>query len=157
MTRLTGFADGITYTPSMAIARSTTGVIAADSATLLDANIDPTIALNCFGYDTIFVGVTIVAGSSPTATIEPLFRDADAADGARWKRRLVGAAPGVTLGAAASQTTGALASDSDCVEIRVFGEPSVFLRISAVTNSGSTTGLSILVRPGQVRAMPRKR
>lgn len=133
------------------IVRSASAVIAADSATLTDANIPPAQALDCSGYDTILVGVEITAGSSPTMTIEALFRDADAADGSRWARYLLGAAPGVTLASLAAETTGALAPNIQWVELRVFGHPLVFLRITAVANSGSTTAWKILARPGRVR------
>ena len=131
--------------------RSASAVIAADSATLTDVNIDPTVALNCWGYDTIFVGVEITGGASPTMTIEPLFRDADATDGSRWRRLLVGALNGVTLGAATVATTGALAPDLTSSEIRVFGHTSVYLRITAVANAGSTTAWKIVAKPGVTR------
>jgi hypothetical protein len=133
------------------VARSATAVIAADNSTLTDANIPPAQGLDCSGYDTIFVGVEITAGSSPTMTLEALFRDADAADGARWGRYLLGSAPGVTDGSLAAETTGALASNTQWAELRVYGHPLVFLRVTAVANSGSTTSWKILARPGQVR------
>lgn len=157
MARLVGFAEGITLASSLAVARETSGIIAIDSATLTDANIDPTLGLNCWAWDTIWVGVEITLGTNPTATIEPLFRDADAPDGSRWKRRLMGAAPGVTPAVATSQSSGALGANSDLVEFRVAGSPLVYLRVSAVTNATSTTGLKILVAPGAVRESPRRR
>ncbi len=126
-------------------ARTIAGAIAADSGTLTDANIPVAGAIDCTGFDTIFVGVEIAAGSSPTATIEALFRDADAADGSRWTRALLGARDGVTLGALAVEDTGALASLT-MVELHVFGRPLVFLRVKAVTNSGSTTNIASLNR-----------
>lgn len=131
--------------------RSISGVIAADSTTLTDANIVPTQALDCRGYETIWVGVEIAGGSSPTATLEVLVRDEDAADGARWKRLLVGAPDGVNLTAAASQKTSALDGTS-LYEVRVAGRDKVFLRVDAVTNSGSTTSMKILAMPGKPSA-----
>lgn len=135
----------------VAAVRATSAVIAADSATLTDANIPPASALDCTGYDTIFVSCDITAGSSPTLTVEPLFRDADAADGSRWRRLRVGVPEGVTLASAAIQSTGAMAPQADMVEIKVFGHRQVFLRVSAVANAGSTTAWSILVMPGRRR------
>lgn len=156
MARLTGFADGITITPSWAIVRAVGGVIAADNTSLIDANIAPASGLDCGGYDTILVAAEITAGTNPTATIEPLFRDQDAVDGSRWKRPLLGAPPGVTLGAVAAQMSTAL-GPLDVYEFRVFGHPLIFLRINAVTNSGSTTNINILVRGGVSRPIPRRR
>jgi hypothetical protein len=144
-------SSGALRTGETVIARSATAVIAADNSTLTDANIPAAEAIDCTGLDTILVGVEITAGTNPTMTIEALLRDADAADGSRWGRYLLGAAPGVTLGALASETTGALASNTQWAELRVFGHPAVFLRITAVTNSGSTTAWKILARPGAVR------
>lgn len=134
-------------------ARTIAGAIAIDNATLTDANIPATDglgAIDCTGFDTIFVGVEIVAGTNPTATIEALFRDADAADGSRWTRALLGARDGVTLAALAVEDTGALAPLT-MVELRVYGRPVVFLRVKAVTNSASTTSMKILVMGGKTR------
>lgn len=157
MARPIGFAEGSSYAHSMCVAREATGVIAADNASLTDANIPLAGAIDCSGYDTIFVGVEIVAGSSPTMTVEPLFRDTDGPDGFRWRRRLVGAPPGITVaGSLASQSTGALAPGGGLVELRVDGSPAVFLRTSAVANATSTTSWKILVSPGAVRARPRR-
>lgn len=139
-------------TSQVTAARTISGVIAADSATLSDANYPVADALDCAGFDSIFVGVEITGGSSPTCTIEPLFRDGDAADQSRWTRLLMGSPPGVTLGAAAGQSTGAL-SNLQMAEIFVFGRV-VYLRRSAVTNSGSTTAMTILAIPGRVREKP---
>lgn len=136
---------------TVGIARSTTGgVIAADSATLTDANIPPAQGISCSAFDTILVGVEIDAGTNPTATIEALVRDEEAADGSRWKRLLLGAPDGVTLSALANETTGALTGTS-FAELRVYGRQLVFLRITAVTNATSTTGMRILVAPGRRR------
>lgn len=128
------------------LARSISGVIAADSATLTDANFPVASALDCTGFQSIFVGVEIAGGAAPTATVEALIRDADAADGSRWKRIAT------TPSAPAVQTTGALPS-GEFMELRVDGRL-VFLRVSAVTNSGSTTNLNILAFPGIPRIPP---
>lgn len=156
MARSTGFAAGLTVTPTWAIARAVSGPIAADNTTLTDANIAPAGGIDCGGYDTILVAVEIAGGSSPTATLEPLFRDQDAADGNRWKRPLLGAPPGVTLAAVAAQASTAL-GPLDVYEFRVFGHPLIFLRVSAVTNSGSTTNLNIMARGGQIRPIAQRR
>jgi len=131
--------------------RAIAGIIAADSATLTDANIPPASGIDCSGLETVLVGVEIAVPGTGTMTIEALFYDADQADGARWSRYLLGAAPGVTLGALAGETTGALANGSQYAELRVFGHSKVFFRITAVANSGGTTSSKILGRPGRVR------
>lgn len=136
-------------------ARAIAGVIAADSGTLTDANIDPTKAIDCSGFETIFVGVEIAAGANPTATIEALTRDPDAADGSRWKRLLLGAPPGVTLSALANENTGAL-DGTALAELRVHGRSQVFLRVTAVTNAGGTTSMTILAMPGRPRIAPNR-
>ena len=145
--RKTTFASGRVY-----VARSVTGAIAAENSTLSDANYDPATGLDCFGYDTIFVGVEITAGTSPTITIEPLFRDSsDATDNVRWFRIKCGVTDGVTPASIANLTTGALATNADFVELKVFGCRNVFLRASAVANATSTTAWKVLVMPGKVR------
>jgi len=145
-------ARSILLTPGqVSVLRAGAGAIAADNTTLTDANVPPASAVDCWLYDTIFVGVEITAGTSPTMTIEPLFRDSGAADGARWRRLLIGANPGVTLASAAIQSTGALAPDLTMYEIQVFGCRSVFFRISAVANATNTTAWSILGFPGRAR------
>lgn len=136
---------------ALAAVRSAATIIAADSATLTDANIDPLVAVDCTGLESIFVGCEITGGTNPTMTVEPLFRDAEAADGSRWRRISLGALPGVTLAAAADPTTGAMAPGGSLVELRVFGWNKVFLRISAVANATSTTAWKILAMPGRRR------
>jgi hypothetical protein len=141
---------GLSATQLSAV-RTVAGVIAADSSTLTDANIPPASALDCRGFKTVWLGVEIAGGVSPTATLEVLVRDADAADGSRWKKLLVGSAPGVTLAAAASQKTSALDGTS-LVEVRVDGRSAVFFRIDVVTNPGSTTSITILAMGGEPRS-----
>jgi hypothetical protein len=150
MSRPTGFS-----TPgTIVVLRSAASVIVADSSTLTDANIDPTLAVSCFGLESIFVGVEITGGSSPTMTFEPLFRDVEAADGSRWRRRLLGALPGVTLASASAATTGTLSADLSMVELRVFGAEKVFFRCTAVTNDTNTTAWKLLGMPGRYIASP---
>lgn len=150
MARVAALGYGITLADAFGVARDISGVIAADSATLTDANFPAASAFACSGLDTIIVAVEITAGTNPTATIEALFRDSEAPDGQRWVRILLGAAPGVTATALAAPTTGALLN-GQAAELRVFGHPKVFLRVSAVTNATSTTNMKILVKPGAVR------
>lgn len=137
----------------LAAVRTKTGAIAADSSTLNDTNIDPTVALDCAAFQTIWVGVEIAGGSAPTATIEVLVRDEDAADGSRWKKLLVGSPDGVTAAAAASAKTPAL-DGTALYEVRVDGRK-VFLRIDAVTNSAGTTSITLLAMPGKPRSASR--
>jgi hypothetical protein len=130
-------------------------VIVADNSTLTDANIPPAQSLDCCGYDSIFVGCNIAGGTNPSLTVEALFRDSEAADGSRWRRLLAGAREGLTAVAspAALETVlvGTGTAPVTFAEIRVFGHRSVFLRISAVANPGSTTGYELLVKPGRIR------
>ena len=150
MARPTGFgAPGTIIT-----LRSGSAVIAADSATLIDDNIPPAQAVNCWGLESIFIGAEITGGTNPTMTVEPLFRDSEAADGSRWRRLNLGALPGVTLTAAGPGSTGAMASDLSMVELRVFGATSVFFRISAVANATSTTAWKLLAMPGRYIGSP---
>jgi hypothetical protein len=150
MARPTGFGSPGT----IVTLRSASSMIVADNTTLSDANIPPAQAINCWGLESIFVGVEITGGSAPTMAFEALFRDGEAADGSRWRRHLLGALPGVTLASAAAVTTGALASDLSMVELRVFGAESVFFRCTAVTNETSTTAWALLGMPGRYIASP---
>lgn len=139
---------------NLAAVRTKAGAIAADSSTLSDANIPPAEALDCSGFQTLWVGVEIAGGTAPTATLEVLVRDDEAADGARWKKLLVGSPDGVTAASAASAKTPAL-DGTALYEVRVEGRK-VFLRVDAVTNSGSTTSLSILAMGGKPRLAPNR-
>jgi hypothetical protein len=143
----TGIAKGI-----ITVVREIPGLIAIDSATLTDANILPTLAIDCSKYDTIMVGVEIDVPGTATMTIEALFRDPYAVDGVRWKRIFLGSAPGVTAAALASETTGPL-DGSKMAELRVYGASKVYLRVTAVLNTGGTTASRILVMPGQIRPL----
>lgn len=140
---------------AVGVVRIVTGApVAADSATLTDGNFSTTFdatnggAFSCRNLDTLFIGVELAGGVTPTATIEFLFRDAEAADGARWKRLLLGARPGVTLAALAAEDTGALDGVS-MVEMRCYGAELVYPRIKAVT--GNPTSVKILAMPGAMR------
>ncbi|HEY1956706.1 MAG TPA: hypothetical protein VGH28_13895 [Polyangiaceae bacterium] len=137
-----GFARG-----TFGVARS--ALTAADSATLTDANIPVAQALDCRGFDTIWVGVEFTAGTSPTATFEALMRDSNAPDGLRWKRMLLGSVDGVTaVASAAALTTGAL-DGTAAYELRVDGQKNVFIRCTAVT--GTPTSFDVLVAQGKAR------
>lgn len=148
MAKYTKLANG-----EFAVVRSAASAIAADNVTLTDANIDPAQIVDCTGLDTILVGCEITGGTGPTMTIEALFRDSDTdvATGSRWKRILLGAAPGVTPAALGAETTGALAPYTQLAELRVFGWSRVFLRITAVANATSTTAWAIIAAPGRRR------
>ncbi len=130
------------------IVRTKVGVIAADSATLTDANIAPAVALNCKGFDSILVRPVITGGVSPSVVIEPLFYDANAADGARWQRVILSPTPGmVPAGTDAIPTTCAL-GNGQVEEISTHGFAKVYLRVVSVNNPGSTTNLVLLAYPG---------
>jgi hypothetical protein len=134
-------------TGEVTVLRSATATIAADNATLTDANIPPAQGVGCQGLDTVLVGVEITGGSSPTMTIEALVRDGEAADGARWKRMTAGLA---FEGTPTIGDTGAL-DGTAFVELPTFGASLVFFRIKAVANAGSTTAWKILGMPGRAR------
>lgn len=124
------------------------GEIAADSATLTDANILPALGLNCNGFQSILVRPVITAGTNPSLTVEALFRDPDAADGARWHRVLLGAPAGVTpIGAPAAYVTPTL-QNGQAAELQVFGHHLVYLRVTSVTNKTSTTAGKLYVLGG---------
>ena len=116
------------------------GAIAADNATLTDANYPITSAIDCTGWETVIVKVSVTAGTAPTMTLEALFRDDNAADGNRWVRRVL---------AGAALTTGAILTDVHEQELVVDGHDLVFFRVSAITNSASTTAASVYVRAGR--------
>lgn len=147
MARRTG---GI-YFDSVTEARSGSGAIAADSATLTDANIPPTSAVNCAGFETIWIGAEITGGAGPTMVIEPLVYDADAADGARWRRLQVGAGQGVTAIAAVADQQVTIGPSDEMVEVRVNGATTVFLRVVSVANAAGTTAWKILARAGRTQ------
>lgn len=132
-------------------------VLAIDSATLSDANYPNvsgvlTGAIDCTGYDSIFVGIEVDVPGTSTAILEALFFDPNGAVDQKLSRNMLGAAPGVTATALAAEKTPALPGvESQYAELRVFGHPQVFLRVDTVANAGSTTGYKILVRPGKVR------
>src|SRR4051812_4908652 len=78
---------------AVAAIRTKTGApVLDDSATLTDANfpVAPSSTLggayDCSTFDTILLAVELAGGSSPTCTVDLLFRDPGAADGSRWKR-----------------------------------------------------------------------
>jgi hypothetical protein len=145
MARATSLRRGV-----VALVRTKTAVIAAESTTLTDANFPVAQAVDCNGYETVFVGVEIDGGTNPTVALEVLSRDEEAADGKRWKKLLVGAPSGVTaIAAVASQKTIAL-DGTGLQEVRVEGAKILF-RIDAVTNAALTTEARVLVMPGRTR------
>jgi len=135
------------YTGAVTTLRSATALIAAESATLSDANYPVAQAIDCTGFDTLLVGVEVTAGTNPTMTIEALVRDGEASDGARWKRMTSGLA---FEGTPTVGDTGEL-DGTAFVELAVFGAKYVMLRIKAVTNAASTTAWKILGTPGRTR------
>jgi hypothetical protein len=118
--------------------RTVTGApVAADSATLTDANFSPTPdnvlggAFNCYGFSTVWLNAEFTGGTSPTVTLDMLFRDDGAANGSRWRR--VSGLSGPTLDGTGWQ------------EVRVDGSV-VYPRLGTVT--GSPTGINLLARSG---------
>lgn len=138
MARPVALANALT---TVTLVRAIAGVIAADNVSLIDANYPVASALNCTGFQTIWLGVEIAAGTNPTSTLEVLVRDDDAADGSRWKRLNL---------AGTVQATPAL-SNGQFAEVRVEGR-TVFVRVTAVGAATSTTSQNILAFPGQPRA-----
>lgn len=138
---------------TFAVPRAKAVAIAAENATLSDANYPLTDALNCTGLDSIFVAVEITGGTSPTANFEPLFRDEDAPDGEKWKRFPIGARDGVTpIASPAAEDTGLLTPGATVAELRVFGCSAVMLRVKATGGTVNTTiGWCVLAAPGRAR------
>ena len=116
------------------------GVIAADTATLTDANYPVASAIDCTGYETVLVKCAVTGNAAATMAIEALFRDSNAADGSRWPRR---------VNASGAIVTAALLTDVQEQELTVDGHDLVFFRVTAVTNSAGTTTASIYVRGGK--------
>jgi hypothetical protein len=137
--------DGLLYFGTWTRARLKSVVLAADSATLTDANIPTSEALDCTGFETLLVRVDVTGGTTPTATLEALFRDPDAADGSRWVRRVNSG--GTTI------KTPALSVGQE-TEVTVDGWNSVFLRVDAVTGASGSTAWAVFARPGR-RSRPR--
>jgi hypothetical protein len=132
---------------SVVIVRQAASIIVADSATLTDANIDPTLGFSSKEYDSVLLSVEITAGTNPTMTLEMLLGDAEAADGARWKR--IALAKRFGGDDAANQ---ALVVDSTkFIEFVTFGAELIFPRVTAVANPTSTTAWKILALPGARR------
>lgn len=143
---------GCLRTGETTIARSAASILVADAAAGTDAATPPAQALDCSGFDTIFVGLEVTVPGTSTSTVEPYFYDPDAPDGSRWSKALLGAAPGVTLGALAAEVTPALpGTGASYAELRVNGHSKVFLRLATVANAVGTTAWKILVRPGKIR------
>jgi hypothetical protein len=136
MAYATTLTDGV-----FTVARSASAALAAESATLTDANIPPAEALDCTGLETVWVAIHVTGNNAATMALQALKRDANAEDGFKWVQ---------TRDASALLKTAALTMGVE-QELRVDGSPSVFFRIDAVTNTGSTTAWKILVRPGQRR------
>ncbi len=127
----------------VAAIRTKTGApVADDDAGLIDANY-PVLAsatlggaYDCYGFETLWFGVELAGGSSPTCTVDLLFRDPGAADGSRWKRNAptVGGSP-ITL---------AFGTSTNFAEITVNG----WLIYPRLTVTGSPTSVIVLARPG---------
>lgn len=127
-----------------------TGITSADSATLTDANINPALAIKCHAFDSVFVGAECVGGTLTSITIEPLFRDADRADGSRWLRYWQGAQAGITpAGSLAGQSLAGM-DGTVMGELQVFGHFLVFFRVSALTLGGATS-VNIVAKAGLSR------
>ncbi len=112
------------------------GGLSSDSATLNDTNFPATPdattggAVTFAGCESILVAVLLTAGTAPTATLIPLFRDSDAADGARWI------------------PSGSVSLTAAFQELYVWGSL-VFPRL---TLTGSPTGVSLLIKPGRMQS-----
>lgn len=88
------------------------------------------------GMKTVWLGLQCVAGANPTATVAPRVRDAEAADGSRWKD--------LTIGGSAQSVV--LTNNGPFIEVRVDSRDF----IPVVTDlTGTPTSASILVFPGE--------
>ena len=129
---------------AVAAIRAVTGApVASDNASLVDANfpVAPSSTLggafDCATFDTILIGVELAGGTSPTCTLDLLFRDPGAADGERWKRE-ASTAGGTPIVYAFGTTT-------HFVEVAVGG----WLIYPRFTVTGNPTSVKILARPGR--------
>lgn len=129
------------------IVATQSGAIAADSATLTDANYplgaDATTGgtVSCRGLRTIWVsaaradGTALAGGTS--VEVEVLVRDSEATDGRRWKRLLDAAGSPITF----------VLDGTGFLEVPVYGRL-VFLRVTDVTGS-ITQAVHLLAFPGE--------
>lgn len=138
---------GLPSDPSKAgIWRVVTGSpVAADSTTLTDTNYPAAAnattggAMRFWNVEALLVALESEGGAGVSVTLSPLFRDEDAADGARW-RAVSGASGSVTL-----------ASGGPFEVVAVHGAH-VFPRITAVT--GSPTTVRLLIKPATAQMGP---
>jgi hypothetical protein len=128
--------------------RTITGApVVADSSTLIDATFaearHATLggAINCDKLATIWIGVEFVAPGATSVDLDLLVRDADAADGARWRRFGFGSTNALFQPTFSGTTT----VGSPLLEMRVDG-CLVYPRIFNVV--GSPTSVILLARPG---------
>lgn len=122
-----------------------------ESATLNDTNFDPTLALNCEGFDTIWLGAEIDGGTNVSIVVEPLVYDSGASDGSRWRRLLVGSPDGIDTVSALAVSTVTLANDGRMTEVRVDGRSKIFFRLVSTANGTGTTAARLLAMPGRTR------
>jgi hypothetical protein len=129
------------------IVATQSGSIAADSATLTDANYPPAAdatnggTVSCRGLRTIWLGAaradgTALAGGT-SIEVEALVRDSEAADGQRWKRMLDSSGSPITF----------VLDGTGFLELPVYGRL-VFVRVSNVTGS-ITQAVHLLAFPGE--------
>jgi hypothetical protein len=128
--------------------RSAAAAIAADNATLTDANIPPASAFSSQEFDSVLLSAEITGGASPSFTLELLLRDLEAPDGQRWKRLALAKRFG---GDDSTPQTTVTLDGTKFVEVLTYGAELIFPRITSVTNAGGTTAWKILARPGARR------
>lgn len=155
--------SGLSSGSNVAAVRVLTGApVAADGSAdppnATDAAFPPTnsatvVPIDCSELATIWVaaemsngGVQLAQGAG-SIVLDPLWRDAAAADGFRWKR------PGFGNVTSPSPEQPKLDAGGEWVEVRVDGAL-VFPRIEAVTGTADTVVL--LARAGQPRVANRK-
>ena len=156
--------SGLSSGANVAAVRVKTGSpVAADGSAdppgATDSTFSPTatstvVPVDCSELATVWVacemsnGGTQLAQGAGSIVLDPLWRDAGAADGFRWKRPGFGPDASATL-----PTQPTLDAGGRWVEIRVDGSL-VFPRIETVTGTADT--VVVLVRPGQPRISNRK-
>lgn len=103
-------------------------ITAADGTTYDDAHFDPTLCVDCNGWETVIVYGKFVAGASPTVVFEVLMKGPVANN---WIRQ-----PTLTTASA----------DGVMSEIKAYGRK-LFFRVNTI--SGAPTNVSIFVGGGK--------
>ncbi len=117
-----------TIAPSVAtLVRTLSGTpVAAESATLSDANFPPAAAINCAGWRTVALYGVFTAGTTPTWSLQPLLRGGVEGAGLWTYASPLGAVPGLQV-----------------VVVEVMGRL-MFPRLDAITSNPTDLALYVM-------------